>query len=329
MSKIKAIAGVGVLAALVGTAIHVSQKAKDERADGAEPVLYGNVELRQVSLAFNNAERIAEVLVDEGDKVRKGQVVARLETARIKPLLVEAQARAEAQRQQLARLRNGSRPEEIAQAQANVASAQAQAADARRRYKRLASLGGAAAVSQQEIDSAQAAAEVAEAHRNALQKALDLVVAGPRQEDIAGAAAQLDALEARVALLKQQVADAELRAPTDAVVRSRLMEPGEMASPQKPVLSLAVTTPKWIRTYVGETELGRVKPGMAATVTTDSFPGKPIEGHVGYISSVAEFTPKTLQTEDLRTSLVYEVRIVIDDPDNLLRLGMPVTVNLE
>lgn len=331
MSKLKAIAGVGVLAALAGTAVYVSRHRESVRnqAEEQEPVLYGNVELRQVSLAFNNSERIAEVLVEEGDRVRKGQVLARLETARIKPLLAEAEAQVEAQRQQLTRLHHGSRPEEIEQARANLESARVQTEDERRRARRLASLGKESAVSQQEIDSAQAAAEMAEAQQKARQEALDLVVAGPRAEDIAAAAAQLEAQEARVALLKRQLVDTELFAPTDSVVRSRLLEPGEMASPQNPVLALAVTSPKWIRTYVEETELGRLKPDMAATITADSFPGKPIMGQVGYISSVAEFTPKALQTEDLRTSLVYEVRIVVDDPEDRLRLGMPVTIHLE
>jgi HlyD family secretion protein len=104
------------------------------------------------------------------------------------------------------------------------------------------------------------------------------------------------------------------------------MEPGEMASPQKTVFTLAVTTPKWVRTYVGEPQLGFVKPGMKVKVYNDSYPDRQINGTVGFISSVAEFTPKTLQTEELRTSLVYEVRVLIDDPDESLRLGMPVTI---
>ena len=129
-------------------------------------------------------------------------------------------------------------------------------------------------------------------------------------------------------LLKQQLADTELVAPVDAVVRTRILEPGEMSSPQKPVFTLAVTEPKWVRTYVGESDLGKVRPGMSASVVIDSFPDRRIEGHVGYISSVAEFTPKTLQTEELRTSLVYEVRVLVNDAADELRLGMPVTVYL-
>jgi HlyD family secretion protein len=112
------------------------------------------------------------------------------------------------------------------------------------------------------------------------------------------------------------------------VVRARLLEPGDMASPQRPVFTLAITQPKWVRAYVAEPSLGRIKPGMKASVSTDSAPGRAIPARVGYISSVAEFTPKTVQTEELRTSLVYEVRFLVDDPDDQLRLGMPATVHL-
>ena len=101
-----------------------------------------------------------------------------------------------------------------------------------------------------------------------------------------------------------------------------------MASPQRPVYTLAITDPKWVRAYVAEADLGRIRPGMAATLSTDSHPGQPLAGKVGYISSVAEFTPKTVQTEELRSSLVYEVRVLADDTEDRLRLGMPATVRL-
>jgi HlyD family secretion protein len=113
----------------------------------------------------------------------------------------------------------------------------------------------------------------------------------------------------------------------DAVVRSRLMEPGDMATPQRPVFALALTDPKWVRVYVNEADLGKVRPGLAARVVTDSQPDRPIDGKVGYISSVAEFTPKSVQTEELRTSLVYEVRVLVADTGNVLRLGQPATVH--
>jgi HlyD family secretion protein len=291
-------------------------------------VLYGNVDLRQVQLAFNNNERIAEVRVQEGDHVDEGQVVGRLDISRLTPQVAKAEAQVSAQRQAVARLHNGSRPEEIAQARANLASAEADAANARRLYDRYMNLAAEKAVSQQDYDNSRTALDTSRARVDVAQAALDLAVVGPRKEDIAQAEAQLQGDEAQFAWLRQQLADAQLVAPTKAVVRTRLMEPGEMASPQKPVLSLAILDPKWIRAYVGEPDLGQVHPGMQAAVKVDSFPDRKFDGWIGFISPVAEFTPKTVQTEELRTSLVYEVRVFVKDPQDVLRLGMPATVEL-
>ena len=291
-------------------------------------VLYGNVDLRQVDLAFNGNERIAAVLVHEGDAVHKGQVLARLDTSRAEPQVEAAKAQAAAQKAVVQRLHNGSRPEEIAQARANLASAKADAENAHVIYARAKGLFEKTSGTRQDVDNAKAAMDVADAKVEVNQKALDLAIAGPRPEDIAQAEAQLRASEAQVALARQQLTDAKLKAPIDAIVRSRLMEPGDMASPQRPVFSLAVMDPKWVRAYVSEPDLGRIHPGMTASVTVDGFPKQSFAGWVGFISPVAEFTPKTVQTEELRSSLVYEVRVFVKDPHDDLRLGMPATVTL-
>ena len=291
-------------------------------------VLYGDVDLRQVELAFNNSERIAAVLVQEGDRVKRGQVLARLDTGRLEPQVAQAEATAAAQHQVVERLHNGSRPQEIAEARANVESARADAINARGQYERRKTLAANSVVSQQDLENAKAALDVAEAKLAASQKILDLAVAGPRKEDIGQAEAELRADEAQAAFLRQELADAQLLAPVDAVVRTRLMEPGEMASPQKPVFSLAVTDPKWVRAYVAEPDIGKLRTGMAASVALDSFPQRRFIGWVGFISPVAEFTPKTVETTELRTSLVYEVRIFVKDPSDELHLGSPATVYL-
>ncbi|HEX3971039.1 MAG TPA: efflux RND transporter periplasmic adaptor subunit [Stellaceae bacterium] len=296
-----------------------------------EIVVYGNLDLRQIDLPFNGTERIAAVLVQEGDRVHQGQVLARLDTRRIEPQVAQAQAQLAAQQAVVDRLHNGSRPEEVAQARAALDSAKADAENARRQAERFRSLIAASAgraASQQDLDNANAALDVANAKTVSQQKALDLAVAGPRKEDVAQAEAQLQAQQAQLALLKQQLADASLVAPTDAVIRSRLMEPGEMASPQKPVFTLAITDPKWVRAYISETDLGKIRPGEIASIGVDSFPNRRFEGWIGFISPVAEFTPKTVQTEELRTSLVYEIRVFVKDPSDALRLGMPATVFL-
>jgi HlyD family secretion protein len=295
---------------------------------GDDLALYGNVDLRQVTLAFNGSQRIAEVLFEEGAQVRKGQVLARLDTGRLAPQVAQAQAQLASQQAVLDRLRNGSRPEEVAQGRANLVAAEAEALNARRQYERQRALVQRAVASEQAVDEAKAAADSADAKVDVARKSLDLLIAGTRQEEIAQAEAQLRASQSQLELLRQELVDAELKAPTDATVRSRLMEPGEMASPIRPVFSLATTDPKWVRAYVSATGLGRVRSGMKAGITTDTFPDRVLEGWVGFISPVAEFTPKTVQTTELRTSLVYEVRVFVKDPDNILRLGMPASVKL-
>jgi membrane fusion protein PltH len=300
-------------------------------AASAQIVLYGNVDLREVDLAFNDSQRIAKVLVQEGDRVRKGQVLALLDTGRLAPQLQRAEALAQAQAAVVRRLRNGSRPQEVAQARANLALAQADARQARDSYLRVKTVFASSsgrAVSRQDLDNSKAQWDVAEAKVAVNRKALELAVLGPREEDVAQAQAMLEADRSNVALLEQEVADASLKAPLDAVVRSRIAEPGDMASPQKTAFTLAITDPKWVRAYVSENELGRVHPGTRATVQVDSFPQRRFEGWVGFISPVAEFTPKTVQTPDLRSSLVYEVRVFVKDPADDLRLGMPATVDL-
>jgi HlyD family secretion protein len=291
-----------------------------------ELVLYGDVDLRQVDLAFNDSGRIAAVDVQEGDRVKRGEILARLDTSRLEPQVEEAEATAAAQRDVVARMHHGSRPQEIAEARANVESAAADAANARRQYERLKTLAANAVVSQQNLDNAKAALDIAEAKLDVNQKVLDLAVAGPRPEDIAQAEAELRADEAQAAFLRQQLADTQLAAPAEAVVRSRLMEPGEMASPQRPVFSLAVIDPKWVRAYVAEADLGKLRMGMPASIVIDSFPDQRFKGWVGFVSPVAEFTPKNVETEELRTSLVYEVRVFVKDPDDDLHLGSPATV---
>jgi HlyD family secretion protein len=185
------------------------------------------------------------------------------------------------------------------------------------------------AISQQDIDSSKAAFATAQARLAVAEKALDLSTLGPRSEDIAQGEAVLRENQAKLDLIRRQLADADLVAPCDAVVRSRLLEPGEMVSPQRPVFNLAIADPKWIRTYVSEPFLGRIHTGMTVSVSSDSFPGRSLPGWVGFISPVAEFTPKAVETEELRPGLVYEIRVFVKDPRDEMRLGMPATVHLE
>lgn len=305
---------------------------KSRPGNGNALVLYGNVDIRQISLAFEGSGRVTELRVDEGDRVKAGDVLGRLDTRTLALQAEQAQAQIGVQQQTLTRLRNGSRPQEIAQERSRLAAAEADALRAGQDHARLQGIATSTqgrGVSAQDLDRASSALQVARAKVAEQREALRLAELGPRAEDVAGAEAQLKAAQAQLALLQHQIAQGELRAPADAVVRSRLLEPGDMATPQRPVFALALTQPKWVRVYVGEPDLGKVRPGMAARVVTDTRPDRPIAGKVGYISSVAEFTPKPVQTEELRTSLVYEVRVLVEDPADALRLGQPATVHLD
>ena len=303
---------------------------RDKGQDGTL-VLYGNVDIRQVSLAFDGSGRVAEMKVDEGDAVKTGLVLATLDTQTLTLQAEQAQAQIGVQQQNLLRLKNGARPQELAQARSSLSAAQAEAARAQKDLARLQGIADSTngrGISEQELDHARTAVQIANAQSAQQHEALRLTEIGPRKEDIAAAEAQLKASETQLALLQHQISQGQLVSPSDAVVRSRLLEPGDMATPQKPVYALAITEPKWVRVYVSESDLGKVKPGQSARVTTDSAPDKPVAGKIGYISSVAEFTPKSVQTEELRTSLVYEVRVIVEDKDNVLRLGQPASVVL-
>jgi HlyD family secretion protein len=300
----------------------------DHPENGNELVLRGNVDIRQVELAFNASGRIAEVLAQEGDRVAKGQLLARLDTERLKLQLAQAEGLADAQRSQLARLKAGSRPEEIRQAAAQRDEARVGVAEAARVYKRQQELVDQHFVAQQQADTARSGLDAAEQRLKAAEEAYRLAVLGPRKEDIAAAEASLAAQEAAVSGLKRDIAEGQLTAPSNGIVQMRILEPGDMASPTKTVLTLALVDPLWARVYLPEPALGRVPEGARASISTDSHPDRRYTGWVGYVSPTAEFTPKTVETAELRTSLVYQARVFLCDGKDTLRQGMPVTVTI-
>ena len=290
--------------------------------------LFGNVDIRQVQLAFNGNERIAALLVEEGGRVKTGQLLARLDTQRLEPKAASREAQVQAQRQVVARLEAGNRPEEVRKAKADLEAAKADLENAELTYKRVILLTTQGVDTPQRKDDARAALDVAKAREAAASEAYDLMVLGPRKEDIAAAKATLQAYEADLALARRELADAQLYAPTSGVIRNRLLETGDMASPQKPVFTVALDDPVWVRAYVPETDLGKIRSGTKAEVTTDSFPGKRYPAWIGFVSPTAEFTPKSVETPEVRTKLVYEVRVFVPNPQGELRLGMPAEVTV-
>lgn len=291
-------------------------------------VLYGNVDIREVQLAFNGNQRIANILVNEGDRIKKGQLLATLEKERLEALVGSRKAKVAAQMQAVDRLEAGTREEEIRKDRADVEKAEAEAKVAEITANRIKYLTKKGALPQQKEDDAIADLDAARARLKAAKEVLDLAIAGPRKEDIAEAKATLRAYEHDLALALRELADADLLAPLDGVIENRLLEPGDMASPQNPVFTIAISDPLWVRAYVSETDLGKIRLGMKAEVRTDSFPGKHYDGWVGFISPTAEFTPKTVETREVRTKLVYQVRVFVHNPEGELRLGMPAVVTI-
>ncbi|MDX1432832.1 MAG: efflux RND transporter periplasmic adaptor subunit [Gammaproteobacteria bacterium] len=301
------------------------------RADepqAASLVLHGNVDIREVELAFNASEHIDTMTVQEGERVTKGQQLATLHTARLALAVDLAEAQVAAQQDVLDRLEAGSRPEEIRRSRAELDAALAEARNRELEYQRLRKLAASNLASREQADNAKAAADASRARAAAAEESHNLAVAGPRSEEISAARSTLRAYEAQLALARESLADAVLTAPADGVIQDRLLEPGDMATPQKPVYTLALMNPVWIRAYVDEPDLGKIAPGMPAEVTTDSFPEKRYRGWVGFISPTAEFTPKSVETARVRTDLVYQVRIYVCNPQNELRLGMPASVEI-
>jgi HlyD family secretion protein len=302
--------------------------------------IYGNVDIRQVQIAFNDNERIDKLLVDEGSVVRPGQLIGQLVQQHFSDAVAQVQSIVAAQHQVVARLRSGSRPEEIAEAradvqaaEANVAAAQANLKNAELLYQRQQTLAKQQYVSLQIRDDAERSYLAQKANLAATeqilaakQQALQLAVIGTRKEDIAAAEATLKADQAALALAQKQLADTQLYAPAEGVIQNRILEPGDMATPQTPVYTLALDNPLWVRAYLPEPQMGKVAPGMRAWIEVDSFPGQRFPGWIGFISPVSEFTPKNVETTELRSQLVYRVRVYACNSDHRLRLGMPATV---
>lgn len=286
--------------------------------------IYGSVDMRTIDLAFEEAGRIQELLFEEGAAVKAGDVLARLDAERYRIALENAKAQVDVAQKQLDLLLAGARQEDIDAARANVAAAKASETLALRTCARETRLGEASSI--QRRDQACSEARVASAQRLAAQKQLDLLLSGTRIEEIDVAKAQVQLAKSVFDEAKRALDQTTLTASVDGVIRARHKEKGDMVSASIPVYELAVMRPIWVRAWVDEVNLGKVSVGQKVRIEVDSFPNQTIEGTVGFVSTVAEFTPKTVQTEDLRTALVYEVRVTATDSKGLLRLGMPATV---
>ncbi len=316
-----------VAAAIVlGIAVGLAVLRPWADADGPSPLLYGNVDVREVQLAFRTTGRLATMLAEEGDSVASGDVLATLDPEPAEESLAVASAEVARAKAQLASLRSGARPEEIAQAQALVREARAAFDNASSDAMRQDSLLRSQSTSRTAVDAARATRDRAEAQLESAEEALALAEAGARAEDVTAAEASVAAAEARRAQAETAVEDTNLVAPSPGIVLTRAREPGSLVQSGQTVYAVALTDRVYVRAYVDEPRLGLVAPGTEVSIRTDG--GRDYTGQVGFVSPQAEFTPKTVQTPGLRTDLVYRLRIVVTNADSELRQGMPVTVVL-
>lgn len=283
----------------------------------------GNIEVTSVEVSFKIPGRVAERLVDEGVLVKAGQVVARLESEELVHDVALRQADLQAMQAALDELLAGSRKEEIAQGEAALAAAEADAKKLADDFHRQEALFRREVIPQQKYDAARASYETSRAQVRQAAEALTLLRKGPRRERIDQARARRGEAEVALAQAKTRLGYATLLSPVAGLVMAKNIEPGEQVAAGTPVVTVGELDSVWVRAYINETDLGRVKVGQKARVTTDTWPGKAYDGIVTFISSEAEFTPKNVQTEKERVKLVYRVKITIPNPNMELKPGMP------
>lgn len=291
--------------------------------------LYGNVDIRTVNMSFRVGGRLASLTVDEGDTIAAGQTLGELDKAPYQNALLQARAGVSVAQAQYDLMQAGYRDEEVAQAAAAVKQAQAAADYAQNFYNRQQGLWKSRTVSANDLENARSARDQAQATLKSAQDKLRQYRSGNREQDIAQAKASLEQAQAQLAQAQLDLHDTTLVAPANGTLLTRAVEPGSMLNAGSTVLTLSLTRPVWVRAYVNEASLGEAKPGREVLLYTDGRPDKPYHGKIGFVSPTAEFTPKTVETPDLRTDLVYRLRIIVNDADDALRQGMPVTVSFD
>lgn len=289
----------------------------------------GTVEAVEAQLGFQATGRIAMMAVQEGDSVRSGQELARLDLAEATARREQAIAQAAAARAQLLELERGSRSEEISQAAAARDAAREKVRDAERDFARTKQLFEGGAASREQLEKSGSALDVARSQQRQLEEQLDLVRLGPRRERIAAARATVAQAEASIAAIDAQLANMVVRAPFDGVVTIRHRENGEVVQAGSPVLTIMNPGDRWVRIYVPENQLAAVRLGMGAAISSDTYRDKTYRGEVTFIARAAEFTPKTVQTTEERVKLVYAVKVrITGDAGGDLKPGMPADVQL-
>lgn len=286
----------------------------------------GNVEATTVTASFKIAGRLSARLRDEGETVKQGEALARLETGDLEQELSMRRAELKASEAFLAELEAGSRSEEIAQARASLERAEAEAVRLKADFTRNEELYRREIIAARDFDAIRTAMLASQAQVKEAGERLRLLKNGPRPETIRQARARAESGRASLNLAGNRLADATLLSPATGIVLTKHAEPGEMINPGSPIVTIGDLRNVWIRVFIPETSLGKIKLGQAAQVVSDTFPNKSYAGTVSFIASEAEFTPKNVQTEKERVKLVFRVKVTVDNPDQELKPGMPVDV---
>ena len=289
----------------------------------------GNIEITEAQVSFNLPGRLDRRLVSEGQMIAKGQVVAVLDRVELEQQVALNQAQVQAAEAVLAEMEAGSRPEEVDQGSAALESAKAEAGRIQAEYTRQKALREKDAVPVRDLESAEAAFRVASARVLEAQARLTLLKKGPRPEQIQVARAKLAQACAGQALAQTRLDYASLVSPLTGVVLSKGAEEGEYVVPGMPVVTVGELDRPWLRAYISETDLGRIRWGQEAVLKTDTFPGKAYKGRISFIASKAEFTPKSVQTQKERVTLVYRIKIDVENPNHELKPGMPADAVIE
>lgn len=299
--------------------------------DGLTDTLFasGTVEATEADLSFRLPGRIAEVRAREGDRVTAGDLLASLETRELEANLSAAQAQLATARAQLAELERGSRAEEVRTAESAVRAARERWDETVREVERTRRLFEGGAVSRDALDRAETAERIAAEQHEQANERLALVREGPRAETVEAQRARVLQAEAAIEQAEATLEHARIMAPFGGVIAVRHGEPGETVGAGTPVLSLQNLDDRWVRIYIREDRIGRVRIGGHAEIRSDSDPERVFRGEVVHIGSEAEFTPRNVQTTEERLKLVYPVKVaVVEDPEEVLKPGVPADVTL-
>jgi HlyD family secretion protein len=323
--KKKLVIGAAVVVAAIVTIMIIRHAPKETCAIK----ISGTIEATATTLSFKQPGRVRERLVDEGQKVVAGQVVARLEDDQLRQELAGREAELAAAQAGLAELQAGSRVEEITQAEAAVARFTAESRRAGDEFMRSEQLFKREVIAKRDLDLAVAARDASAAALREVSERLRQVRAGARSETRQQARARVKGAEALVNLARTRLSETTLFAPTTGIVLSKNIEPGEQVAPGTPVVTTGQLENIWIRGYVPESDLPRIKLGQKARITVDGLKNRIFEGRLEFISQEAEFTPKNVQTEKERVRLVYRVKVAVANPDMTLKPGMPADAVIE